>query len=186
MKAECYQVGNLTSYTHLLFQILHDGEESSDDVDEERVEIMRANSAVSSLKRHSAPRKARKAGKKKKKRNKQAITTSSMIRNLLIRSKAELLDVIIFHCLDTGCQHVQRQISLSTGGLVCGSSFLAPCGNKYTICTGEWRKVFLPVRKVYLLSFLHSGHMNESLPLEAKHENLVDLLWKAPKRRGPV
>ena len=59
MEAECYQVGNLTSYIILMFQILHDREESLNDVDEERVEIMGANSAVSLLKRQSAARKAK-------------------------------------------------------------------------------------------------------------------------------
>mmetsp|Transcript_38405 Transcript_38405/g.69228 ORF Transcript_38405/g.69228 Transcript_38405/m.69228 type:complete len:93 (+) Transcript_38405:105-383(+) len=41
----------------------------------------------------------------------------------------------------------------------------------------------LPVRKAGLLLLLYSGHMNESLPLKAKNDNLVDLLWKAHKSR---
>ena len=86
-----------------------------------------------------------------------------------------------YHVLDLGCQHVRGELSMSNGELdrdrKCAHPIeYRPCVNRCPICTGEWHKSFLTVDRKKIVQFLQ--HIDQKkIPLNAKADNIVDLLW---------
>jgi len=119
-----------------------------------------------------------------KKNNNKYDLGPSMKKAFLTRGVAELLDVLRFHCLNLGCQHVRAENCLSTGSLklkhVCEDS--VACGNKCAIFNGSWTNTFLPVYKVKVEKFIRVMGC-KYLPLKADEDNIIDVLWKEEKPR---
>lgn len=105
-----------------------------------------------------------------------------MKKALLVRGVAELLDVLCFHCLDLGCQHVRAENFLSTDSLELKqvSEDSVACGNKCAICNGSWTNIFLPIYKVKVEKFIRVMD-RKYLPLTADKDNPIDVLWKEEK-----
>ena len=55
--------------------------------------------------------------------------------------------------------------------------------DKCGICTGAWFKTFLRVNKDSVVQFLKSHHFSKEVPLIARNNNVVDVLWKGERWR---
>ena len=93
-----------------------------------------------------------------------------------------LLDVLIFFCLDLGCQHRRGEAFLSCGTLDCyvrddDDSCVTQC----PICNGSWSDFFLPVFKQSLIDFFSGEIVNHAFPLIVTKDSLTDLLWNSPE-----
>lgn len=102
---------------------------------------------------------------------------------LVIRSRAEILDVLRFFVFNCGCQHARGSWFLLHGALSLHPPVLAPCGNKCAICTGKWSNIFMRVKKDRVIRFLQSDHFEKWVPLPAKNDNIVDVLWTGERWR---
>ena len=94
------------------------------------------------------------------KTNKYSLTSST--RNVNRHNcQAELFDVIWFLPWNHRSQYAHAKLFISNGVLDMNSGNIDPCQNKCSICTGEWRQLFLPVDKVKWCEFLYDfGKVN--------------------------
>ena len=107
-----------------------------------------------------------------------------MKNGLVMRALDELIDVLRYHCLDLGCQHVRAELYLSTGTLLNERipDTSRRCNNMCPICNNTWKLTFLPMVKTKVEKFVKLLD-RKYLPLEADKDNLVDILWKEEKSR---
>ena len=148
--ALCLQVGDITSLLSIMRQTILplkstlDGDKKSNDN-----VLSGINTAISPMRNTTANDTT------KKKKNKYDLGPS-MKKAFLTRGVAELLDVLRFHCLDLGCQHVRAENFLSTGSLKLKhvSEDSVACRNKCSICNGSWTNIFLLIYKVKVDRFI--------------------------------
>ncbi len=92
----------------------------------------------------------------------------------------ELLEVIQFFCLDFGCLHLQAEHFLANGNLDWLHQNDDKCNDHCPMCTGSWRKVFVPICWSVLCSFFESGVFLENMPMVLSPcASLSDIIWKS-------
>ena len=174
MEATCLQLGSVTSYVSIVFQIYNVSAEFLDDDPTEGV--VGLNAAVSPSKRRTDDGGAE---------SKTYRLTGYQKKMNVRRALAEILEVVQFFVLDRGCWHSCAEWFLS-----CGRVERPPptnrcinCGTKCAMCTGAWSDIFLPVKKERVIRFLESDYFGKRVPLLADRANIVDVLWSGEKWR---
>ena len=176
MAAICIQLGSLSSYVGIMFQIYMSTDDAALDEDAEALDaaLVGINSAVSPTpkqKRNNTSKNSYKA-------------TACAKRQQTLRSRSELLDVIKFFCLECKCQHVLGEWFMSHGKLETPTSDIERCGDKCPVCRGDWHKTFLKVDKVKVIRFLECDSFQKQMgTLVASGDNVVDILWRDEKWR---
>ena len=101
--------------------------------------------------------------------------TKTQQQYLVIKQNNAIHNVLDLYCLNRGC--IQRRIQL----YLSGNNFkeipadCIPCGNVCTICTGQWKHYFLPVRKDGILAFFQNS---DDLLCDATSAKLIGTVWK--------
>lgn len=111
-EAVCIQIGDTGSFVGLMWTILHTTSETKldDDVEDVQAQLAGINCASSPMKTNNNKDTEERKGPHK------PLTKAQRKKNAN-RCKEELLDVIRFHCLDFGCQHVWGQQFMACGEL---------------------------------------------------------------------
>ena len=94
--------------------------------------------------------------------------------------------MVLFEVLDLGCKHVCAELFLSAGEVEpppVQCIIQKRCMDKCGICTGAWSKTFLRVNKDSVVRFLESHHFSKEVPLIARNDNVVGILWKGERWR---
>jgi len=169
MMCRVLQIGSVRSYVFIVWQIHNTTKDSNLDDDEDD-----ATTSLSGL--HSAVTPTK---EKQDKRSQELFPlTRNDKRKLTIRCHEEILDVIRFFALDYGCQHIHGAWFMSCGDLDSRPPpVLMPCWNKCPICTGKWAEIFKKLHKDQVIKFLKSEYFQKMVPLIAKSDNIVDVLW---------
>mmetsp|Transcript_31075 Transcript_31075/g.69711 ORF Transcript_31075/g.69711 Transcript_31075/m.69711 type:complete len:694 (-) Transcript_31075:1581-3662(-) len=98
------------------------------------------------------------------------------------------LEVLQLFCLNGGCQHSRLEIYSATGELKQGDS--SSCDTQCPICSGEWKTVHIPVKKVEVIKWFKSRDFLNAMPLSTKNsttgkdqpDSIVNLLWENESR----
>jgi len=81
------------------------------------------------------------------KRDKDYRLTKTQRQQLLVKQNNNIRNVLDLYCLDRGCIQSRIQLYLSGNNFKVIPTDCIHCGNVCTICTGQWKRYFLPVRK---------------------------------------
>ena len=172
-EAVCIQIGDTGSFVGLMWTIAHSTKDTKldDDADDIQAQLAGLNCASSPMKKNIPTETEGRKGPRKR------LTKTQRKRNDN-RCREELLDVLRFHCLDFGCQHIRGQQFMACGELELPprTSDLLSCRTKCSVCTGQWSRYFLPVVKTKVISFLQFID-RKKLPLPARGNNILELLW---------
>ena len=106
---------------------------------------------------------------------KEYILSPNEKKNLRLRQTNDLFAVLSFCCLDLGCMHRLREVYLNTGVLNMIPLLDNACGDACPICTGEWKKTFLPIRVDGLIKIFKCV---DNLPCKVNYDNLLKLIWR--------
>ena len=109
--AQCLQVGDITSFLSIMRQTLLPMKNTRD------VDTLSNDDVLTGINTAISPMRKSPANTKGKKTKSKYDLTPSMTKAHIKRGLSDLLDVLRFHCLDLGCQHVRAEQFLSTGKL---------------------------------------------------------------------
>ena len=94
-------------------------------------------------------------------------------RSLRAQTLSEIHEVLLFFCLDLGCQHARGEAYLSTGYLD-GHEIEDRCDSTCSICTQKWHKQILPVyHSEVVLAFLEYLIQTGKLPHDIDFKLLI-------------
>ena len=185
MECICIQMGSLQSHVEIVFQIhtTRADAELDDAAVAHDAALVGVNSAIS-------PRRSSTGATTQQPTldyNVQAGVnlTTCQKRMAVIRARKELLEVLQFHCLNFGCQHVRGEQFMACGELCMPLPPNAgtPCKTKCPICTGEWGKIFRRVHKGQIIRFLESDTFSRQVHLlEVRGDNIEDILRKGDEK----
>ena len=100
---------------------------------------------------------------------------------MFIREKREFEDGLKFFNLNNGCQHSISEWMMANGKFERPPMCIMPCGDKCSVCRGEWSEIYLPVYEDSVVDFLCSGVASEHFPKQVDYKSKVsDMLWENP------
>jgi len=171
--SRCLQLGSIKAYVGIVYQIYCSKGDTEAYLEAHiSADIIGMNSVIS-------PPRQKRLSKRRPTVNHLSKTQKRLLRT---RQRKEILDVIKFFCLDAGCQHVRAECFMANGKLDATPSHQDPCLTMCPVCKGDWRKTFLPVNKQQLVRFLRCKHVSDNLPMIAKGDNIVSLLWEGSEK----
>jgi len=170
--------GSLSSYEFNIKCIL-EGEKGKDKEEENTPpEMVGLNSAISPMAKRTTAPAAEKASETSNKR-KDKLSPAAVRRNKA-RAMKEQKEVTRFFCENHGCWHVRSKYYMALGRLeVPIEAREETCGGKCAVCSGDWQKLFMPVYKSSLVSYLDSHDVIRAFPQTVAPKIAVsDVLWK--------
>ena len=171
--SESHLYYDMQSYVLIKKQILSAAGDDEIIVPELSNEVLGFNSALSPL-----TKRARAAATKTKANRIKYPLSAGRKKTLKKRQLREVEEMLRFLALNNGCQDALREWYLHSGifSIPPESANIAPCKTQCPVCTGEWKKLYLPVYRKGVIDFLESSVAPEFIPRPIESGSISDML----------